>query len=120
MMGLTQRQAECPDFITGHILLAGESPTQAEIADGIGTASMGHVQQLLRALKERGFLAWQPGKPRSITLTRGGPISLAPELLIQLDAFCAERGEDRDAVVADALVIHLDQLTRAEPIGEAS
>lgn len=117
MIGLTPRQVECLDFITTYVLVNREGPTVSEIADGLRIVRSA-AYRLLCGLKERGRITWLANKPRSIALTRGMPVDLAPDLLAQLVTFCAERDEDPSAVLADALTLHMDQVTQAESIGE--
>jgi repressor LexA len=111
MMSLTRRQAECLAFISGYLVTHQEGPSLPEIARGIGVNSSSAVQHLLRRLKERGRIDWLPGKSRSIRLTGEAPVTLPPALLATLAVFCAERGEDPSAAVADAVTLYLDQMT---------
>jgi SOS-response transcriptional repressor LexA len=68
MMGLTPQQGRCLDAIRRHAE-AEHSPSVRELMVEMGVRSSGRVQEVLCALRERGYIEWTPSKARSIRLT---------------------------------------------------
>jgi repressor LexA len=66
-MELSPRQAEIRRFIGGYHQEKGYSPTLREISEGIGL-SLATVAAHVKAMKDKGAIAWEPGSPRSIHL----------------------------------------------------
>lgn len=52
------------DFVDGH----GYPPTTREICDGIGIASTGTVNRHLHILRDDGYIDFEDGKYRTITI----------------------------------------------------
>lgn len=109
-MGLTARQAEALQAITAFVGRHGVMPSRSQLAMSIGCNKTGAVQLITR-LVERGEVS---------SLTPGGPLSgfgrgsvavlLPPHIAAKLSDYCAQNGERVPAVVADAIVLHLDAL----------
>lgn len=110
--GLTKRQLDCLRAIEAHIAQHSYAPTFQEIAMALNLKSKGRVRALVVALAERGRIIFQKSKVRSIAVVPDpGPLyALPPELQLRLRIHCAAFGDDPDAVVADAVALHLDEL----------
>ena len=63
--GLTQKQLDVLSFIERYASDTGLSPSIREITHALDRNSSGNMYKTLRSLKERGYLAWLPGKARS-------------------------------------------------------
>lgn len=130
MMGLTKRQADCLDAIRSYIDKHGFSPSYSDLCRLLGCKSKSTVTRLLERLQERGYVQCTPNRGRSLRLTTpcrvshpppftgegnhaqhgGGGAPPTPDLQARLARYCAESGEaDRD-VIADAVLLHLDEI----------
>jgi repressor LexA len=69
MIGLTRKQQQILDFILKRQRTEGATPTYQEIADQFGFRSLNSVTEHLRLLRQKGFLANEPGKARSLRVT---------------------------------------------------
>jgi repressor LexA len=69
MTGLTRKQQQILDFIQKWQRTEGTTPTYQEIADQFGFRSLNSVTEHLRLLRQKGFLANEPGKARSLRIT---------------------------------------------------
>lgn len=69
MHDLTDRQQQILDFITAAQQAKGVVPTFQEIADHFGFRSLNAVTAHLRALRQKGVLAGEPGRARSLRVT---------------------------------------------------
>ncbi len=67
--GLTPVQRTIIDFLAGHFRQHGRSPSLREIGEAAGLKSSSAVSYQVKALQAKGCLTYQPGIPRSITLT---------------------------------------------------
>lgn len=67
MRGLTNRQTEVLEFITGHIERNGYAPSIREIGDAIHVRSSSTVHAHLTRLERAGHIS-RNGHPRSITV----------------------------------------------------
>lgn len=67
---LTKRQSDLLAFIHTRNTKHGHAPSYEEMCAGIGLASKSGIHSLLRGLRARGFVEWQPGCPRAITVLR--------------------------------------------------
>ena len=77
---LTRRQADLLRFIAGYQRAhSGRSPSQQEMAAGIGVVSRAYVQELLCALAERGHLDRERHRARSLRLLTDISIPAAPD-----------------------------------------
>lgn len=68
--GLTRSQATVLRFIERHIAKHGFSPSYNDIAAASGLASRGSVNRTVKALSERGFITFHPGRSRSISIVQ--------------------------------------------------
>jgi len=67
----TRRQRDYLEFIARYIRRYGVSPAESDIARHF-LVSAPSVNQMVQLLERRGFIARQPGIPRSITIVDGG------------------------------------------------
>jgi len=66
---LTTRQRAALDFIRAYMAEnEGVAPTYREIARAAGIATTSGTWQMLSNLKKRGYIDYQPGQRRTITL----------------------------------------------------
>ncbi|UPJ65266.1 hypothetical protein [Bradyrhizobium sp. 191] len=113
-IGLTTAQREFLEAIEGHIAQHRQPPSYREIAKMFGFKSTGRVTEVLRALQERGWITFLPGRARSITvLDKASPRTGGYELPLALDAalrrYCTGTGEKPEDVVVDAVALLLDE-----------
>jgi len=66
---LTSRQQQIVDFIQRQLRAEGVSPSYREIADQFGFRSPNAVTEHLRLIRQKGFLAANPGKARALRVT---------------------------------------------------
>lgn len=66
MTTLTRKQQQILDFIQGRQRADGVTPTYQEIADRFGFRSPNSVTSHVRLLRQKGFLAAEDGKARSL------------------------------------------------------
>jgi len=66
MTDLTRKQQQILDFIQKWQRTEGATPTFQEIADQFGFRSLNSVTEHLRLLRQKGVLATEPGKARSL------------------------------------------------------
>ena len=66
MIGLTRKQQQILDFIQKWQRTEGATPTFQEIADQFGFRSLNSVTEHVRLLRNKGVLASEPGKARSL------------------------------------------------------
>lgn len=87
----------------------GRSPSRRELAAELGIKGMGRIQEVLEALRERGFVTWLPNRACSLEIVqRGAGYRLPVELQRRLEAFCDKAGELPTAFIADAVADQLD------------
>lgn len=67
---LTRRQREVLDAIITFTQENNYSPTVREIGSMIGSKSPSTVQVLLKKLKRKGFVTWEPKIPRTIRIIK--------------------------------------------------
>jgi len=69
MVGLTDKQRDCLNFIRRTIDRTGAPPTYREIGAHMGIGSTNAVTDHLDALEKKGFISRDPYKARTIRLT---------------------------------------------------
>lgn len=69
MTDLTRKQQQILDFIQKWQRTDGATPTFQEIADQFGFRSLNSVTEHVRLLRQKGALATEPGKARSLRVT---------------------------------------------------
>ena len=69
MKTLTRKQQQLLDFIQKWQQTEGATPTYQEIADQFGFRSVNSVTGHVRLLRQKGHLAFEPGKARSLRVT---------------------------------------------------
>jgi len=111
-LGLTPQMKSVLDCIIRYTAARGYSPTFQEIADALGIRAKSAVHRRVHALKERGYIDLVPDKNRSIAVLTNvsEAFTLPPATLNKLHKFCLATGENPAAVVADAVLLHLDEL----------
>ncbi|WP_083991864.1 LexA family protein [Bradyrhizobium embrapense] len=72
MMGLTNVQAQCVQFVRHHVEQHGASPSYREIADHLGIRGRGTISHLIDSLVYRGALLRVPGKARTLSIPEPG------------------------------------------------
>lgn len=77
---MTPKQKKVLDFITLYQQRKGHQPSQQEIADGCGFASLGTVQHYLKVLERDGHLSRQWNAKRGLLLTETESFSSGLEL----------------------------------------
>lgn len=65
---MTVREKDVYNYIVQYKTINHYSPTIREIADGIHTASLTSVKDILERLKEQGVLTYVENKPRTIVI----------------------------------------------------
>lgn len=65
---MTVREREVFDYIVSFKTVNQYSPTIREIADGIHTASLTSVKEILERLRERNIISFHDKKPRTIVI----------------------------------------------------
>lgn len=65
---LTERQTEALDAITLFIEEHDYSPSVRELQEILGFSSPAPVQSLLRRLRDKGCVTWNPGQSRTLRL----------------------------------------------------
>ena len=67
---MRERQKDVLEFIIKFKQVNGYSPTIREIAKGINTKSIKHVQTMLEELQELGYIKYVHGKQRTIVVLK--------------------------------------------------
>ena len=65
---LTPKEKKVLEYIEGHFLSSGVSPSYQEIKDHFGLASFNSVQNYLKQLTNKGYIENPPGQKRAIRL----------------------------------------------------
>lgn len=65
---LTEKEIKVLDFIEGHMLSYGISPSYQEIKEHFGFASFNSIQNYLKQLLSKGYIAMEPHQKRAITV----------------------------------------------------
>ena len=85
MTGLTRKQQQILDFILKWQRTEGATPTYQEIADQFGFRSLNSVTEHVRLLRQKGFLANEPGKARSLRIT--SPLAKLRSRIVDIPLF---------------------------------
>ena len=72
----TERQRQIASFLDSESRKRGISPTQREIAEHFGFASLNSVRSHLRLMEKKGMLKRLPGKARGLTLNRSPAVGI--------------------------------------------
>lgn len=129
MIGLTQRQSECLNFIRSEVKEKGVPPTLNEIAHIMGWKSKTVAHNALASLEARGYLKVKKGFMRAITLTPvqydHGPDCLCegcPARRIQYQQFIQGLQSDPEFPAGVVLVglVRLSQAARDALLGTLS
>jgi SOS-response transcriptional repressor LexA len=112
--GMTEREAQTYRFIRAFQTSRGFSPSFEEIKEAVGYRSRSRIFYVLKRLEERGLIRRVPAKTRSITLTKEGyQVILSPELAMRLESHAQKTGDPPEAVISDAIALHLDSFDEA-------
>lgn len=113
-MGLTPRMKEALAAIVGFVGRHGVMPSRRLLASEL-RCNPNNANRLMASLIERGELcSVTPGGALSGFGRDGVAVFVPAHVAAALAAFCAARDEKISTVVADAIVLHLDQLGEAE------
>lgn len=99
MRGPTHKQLLVLAFVRAEVEAHGSAPTMREIGAHMGIASTNGVNDHLRALERKGWLARRPGRARALALTPAGAALLEARSAVQVDAH-------EDGELACAVVVH--------------
>jgi len=69
--GLTTKQKQALDFIATYVEQKGAAPSYADMQTGLRQKSKAGVSRYLVALKARGFIDYDRGKSRTLTILFG-------------------------------------------------
>lgn len=111
---LTRAQRDGLAFIQDYIEREGQAPTYREISAGL-SVRLSRVGVLLAQLKERGAIDYIKRRNRSIVVLANDamPLVRLPEKLsARLAQYCRRHHESQEAVVADAVLLHLDEMDK--------
>jgi hypothetical protein len=107
-IGLTAAMKDALDVIVGFIGRHGAAPSLELLAAELGCGKS-NAQRLVDSLHERGAIT--RSARGLIALGSGGVSVVVPaDVAARLAVYCAAHGEPLAAVVADALLLHLDAL----------
>lgn len=65
----TPRMAKCLDLIES-LTVNNVPPSLDDLREGLGLSSRGPVHHLLSRMKDRGMVEWEPGRARTLRITR--------------------------------------------------
>lgn len=85
MGGLTRKQAAIYQFLKECVVAGLPMPSHREIAERIGVSSTRTAADHLKALRKKGYIAWEEGKARSLRLC--GQDVIAPHGSFQVPLF---------------------------------
>lgn len=108
MMGLTNVQARCVEFVGHRIAEFGVSPSYREIADHLGIGGRGTVSRLIDSVVERGALLRVPGKARTLSIPEPGigdglVVRPVPEVRRAIRAYAKEHRISERTAAEEAL-----------------
>ncbi len=108
-MGLTPRMADALQAVTEHVAMHGVMPSRSSLAAKLG-CNKTDANRLMLALVERGLLSnVSLGGPLSGFGREGVCVFVPAHVAADLARFCVDNSENVSSVVADAIVLHLDQ-----------
>lgn len=120
---LTRRHHEAFKIIRDFQTLHGYPPSYRELARKLHSCPS-HVKRLLDDLEQNGRIARQKHAARSIIVVDRPPLlassltallsTLPTTTALKLSLHCEKTGEAPEAVIADALTLHFDDLERIE------
>jgi repressor LexA len=87
MIGLTRKQQQILEFIQRWQRTEGATPTYQEIADQFGFRSLNSVTEHVRLLRQKGYLASEPGKARALRVT--SPLAKLRNRVVDIPLFGA-------------------------------
>lgn len=109
-MGLTARQNEALHQIVAHVGRHGIMPSRRMLAAELH-CQPNNANRLMTALVERGEVnAISPGGALTGFGRDGVAVFIPAHIAADLANYCATHGEKVVAFVADAIVLHLDQI----------
>src|SRR4051812_14570310 len=109
-LGITATQQRTLEAILAYVALYGAVPSLATLANTL-QCQRSNVSRTIARLVERKRLSRMPDG--SLAIGAGGVMVNVPRgTAAKLAAFCAQRGEQVSAVVADAITLHIDDVER--------
>lgn len=89
MIGLTQRQQQCLDFLRSYIGEHGIAPSFNEIAGALNLKAKSGVSRIINGLEERGVVRRVPNRARALEIVEPGttydPLTfLAPDVRLRV------------------------------------
>lgn len=107
---MTPRMKQALEAITVHVGLHGVMPSRAMLASALA-CNKNNANRLMQSLVERGEInSMTPGGALTGFGRDGVAIFIPTHLAAQLASFCATNSEKVQAVVVDAIALHLDHL----------
>lgn len=95
---ITPRQAEVMDFIESYFARHGMAPSHREIGAALRVSSMNAVTSLIKRLRDKGRLDWDPNTARSLRIRGRSSImvddSIRDEVLAFIDELMSRRGRE--------------------------
>lgn len=82
--GLTPAQRDCL-LVIQELTDQGQSPSLEEIKAELCLSNRGAAHRILLGLRERGWIEWEPKRPRTIVLYRRIPFPEEPEIVGTFD-----------------------------------
>lgn len=109
--GLTPRQRDAYQFIARYIdAHDGVGPSLDDISAALGNQSRSTAHRLVTSLMQRGLIQRFGRTARSIAIVARPAVTLPSHIHARLERFCVDQKERFDAVLADAVALHLDEL----------
>ncbi len=81
MLSLTRLEKQLFDWLVEYNREHGHAPTIRQMVEAMGLKSNSPIQHRLQGLKEKGYIAWEKGKMRTIQILRQGQVNEGVYLL---------------------------------------
>lgn len=66
----TKRQREVLEAVTNYISTNGYPPSFRDLGESLGLKSSSTISDLLDKLRRKGYVTWEEGRPRTLTVLR--------------------------------------------------
>lgn len=109
---LTRSQRECFEVIERFLAERDEAPSVRELQRALGLQSPGHVTDMLKSLKERGWITYLPHKARSIVIVPKGAVPgyvLPADLDARLRDHALANGDRPADALSDIVALFFDE-----------
>lgn len=70
---LTKRQREALEAVINYVETKNYPPSYRELGNLIGLSSSSTVSSILNKLKEKGYVSWEEGQPRTLRILKSAP-----------------------------------------------